>query len=208
MGIPGLKWRYCTIYIYIKPYFGGISPYIALTQAWEYGRYLELMFMKRPLIQLLVGGLVAIFYFPINIGFLIIPIDEVVYFSEGWLKTTSQTPWLISGHRVFSLTKSRPKPLEALLRNQLPPGLPRASGFWQLSSKFGSGMVPKLVWGFHSQGGIQNAWFLRENPNELDDTGWWFGCWFKFYHILGIIIPTFIFFRVVETTKQLSDTPS
>ena len=28
----------------------------------------------------LVGGLVAIFYFPINIGFLIIPIDEVIFF--------------------------------------------------------------------------------------------------------------------------------
>ena len=28
----------------------------------------------------LVGGLVAIFYFPINIGFLIIPIDELIFF--------------------------------------------------------------------------------------------------------------------------------
>ena len=31
---------------------------------------------------ILVGGLVAIFYFPINIGLFIIPIDY--YFSEGW----------------------------------------------------------------------------------------------------------------------------
>ena len=28
----------------------------------------------------LVGGLVAIFYFPINIGCLIIPIDELIFF--------------------------------------------------------------------------------------------------------------------------------
>ena len=28
----------------------------------------------------LVGGLVAILYFPINIGFLIIPIDELIFF--------------------------------------------------------------------------------------------------------------------------------
>ena len=28
----------------------------------------------------LVGGLVAIFYFPINIGSLIIPIDELIFF--------------------------------------------------------------------------------------------------------------------------------
>ena len=38
---------------------------------------------------LLVGGLVAMFYFPINIGFLIIPIDGP-YFSEGWPWPTKQ----------------------------------------------------------------------------------------------------------------------
>ena len=32
------------------------------------------------LILILVGGLVAIFYFPINIGFLIIPIDKLIFF--------------------------------------------------------------------------------------------------------------------------------
>ena len=31
----------------------------------------------------LIGGLVAMFYFPINIENLIIPIDELI-FSEGW----------------------------------------------------------------------------------------------------------------------------
>ena len=37
---------------------------------------------------MLVGGLVAIFYFPINIGNVIIPIDS--YFSEGWPWPTNQ----------------------------------------------------------------------------------------------------------------------
>ena len=35
--------------------------------------------MKKPGV-FLVGGLVAIFYFPINIGLLIIPIDELIFF--------------------------------------------------------------------------------------------------------------------------------
>ena len=34
----------------------------------------------------LVGGLVAIFYVPMNIGFLIIPIDELIFFRTGWRK--------------------------------------------------------------------------------------------------------------------------
>ena len=38
----------------------------------------------RVLEPYLVGGLVAIFYFPILIGNLIIPIDELHHFSEGW----------------------------------------------------------------------------------------------------------------------------
>ena len=32
------------------------------------------------IILFLVGGLVAMFYFPINIGLLIIPIDELLFF--------------------------------------------------------------------------------------------------------------------------------
>ena len=36
--------------------------------------------MPRYFILILVCGLVGIFYFPINIGFLIIPIDEVIFF--------------------------------------------------------------------------------------------------------------------------------
>ena len=38
----------------------------------------------------LVGGLEHQCYFPIHIGFLIIPIDEVIFFRTGWLKTTKQ----------------------------------------------------------------------------------------------------------------------
>ena len=36
-------------------------------------------------------------------------------------------------------------------------------------------------------------------------SGWWFGTWLLFSHILGIIIPTdeLIFFRGVETTNQI-----
>jgi len=33
------------------------------------------------------------------------------------------------------------------------------------------------------------------------NTGWWFGTWLLFFHILGIIIPTNYFFRGVETTN-------
>jgi hypothetical protein len=37
-------------------------------------------------------------------------------------------------------------------------------------------------------------------------TGWWFGTWLLFLHILGKIIPTdkLIFFRGVESTNQLT----
>ena len=38
----------------------------------------------------LVGGLVAIFYFPIYWVAVIIPIDEVIFFRTGWPKTTNQ----------------------------------------------------------------------------------------------------------------------
>ena len=40
--------------------------------------------------HILVGGLVAMFFFPINIGFLIIPIDELIFFQRGG-PTTNQT---------------------------------------------------------------------------------------------------------------------
>ena len=42
----------------------------------------------------LVGGVVAIFYFPhILWEFLIIPIDELHHFSEGWLKHQPDKPF-------------------------------------------------------------------------------------------------------------------
>ena len=49
------------------------------------------------------------FYFPIHIGFLIIPIDALHHFSEGWLKTTNQFLMLqtnlnISEHLVGGFT--------------------------------------------------------------------------------------------------------
>ena len=40
--------------------------------------------------QVLVGGLVAIFYFPIIIGLLIIPIDDLIFF-RGVAQTTNQS---------------------------------------------------------------------------------------------------------------------
>ena len=43
--------------------------------------YREQQLMDNPI---LVGGLVAIFFFP-YLGLLIIPIDELHHFSEGWL---------------------------------------------------------------------------------------------------------------------------
>ena len=43
------------------------------------------------LLCLLVGGLVAIFYFSINIGFLIIPIDELIFFRGVAQPPTSQS---------------------------------------------------------------------------------------------------------------------
>ena len=47
--------------------------------------------LNMVIIKQLVGGLVAILYFPINIGFIIIPIDW--YFSEGFKPPTRQ--WLM-----------------------------------------------------------------------------------------------------------------
>ena len=41
----------------------------------------------------LVGGLVAIFYLPINIGFLIIPIDELIFFRGVAQPPTSDETW-------------------------------------------------------------------------------------------------------------------
>ena len=38
----------------------------------------------------LVGGLVAMFYFPIYWVAFIIPIDELIFFRTGWRKTTNQ----------------------------------------------------------------------------------------------------------------------
>ena len=40
--------------------------------------------------------------------------------------------------------------------------------------------------------------------------GWWFGTWFLFSHILGIIIPIdeLIFFRGVQTTNQICLVPT
>ena len=40
--------------------------------------------------SLLVGGFKHEFYFPFHICDVILPIDELHHFSEGWLKTTSQ----------------------------------------------------------------------------------------------------------------------
>ena len=50
---------------------------------------------------LLVGGLVAMFYFPINIGFLIIPIDELIFFRGVAQPPTSQSI-SIKAHHFFS----------------------------------------------------------------------------------------------------------
>ena len=49
-------------------------------------RILELLVTSDNNEPELVGGLVAMFYFPINIGLLIIPIDS--YFSEGFKPPT------------------------------------------------------------------------------------------------------------------------
>ena len=51
----------------------------------------------------LVVWLPSIFYFPINIGeFLIIPIDELHHFSEGWLKTPpTSSPWYWASEHRF-----------------------------------------------------------------------------------------------------------
>ena len=51
--------------------------------------------------QLLVGGLVAIFYCPINIGFLIIPIDELIFF-RGVAQPPTRTSININ-HRLRSI---------------------------------------------------------------------------------------------------------
>ena len=40
------------------------------------------------------------------------------------------------------------------------------------------------------------------NDGSLIHTGWWFGTWLVFSHILGIIIPIDYFFRGVQTTNQ------
>ena len=60
----------------------------------------------------LVGGLDAIFYFSINIGFLIIPIDELHHFSgRGGEKTTNQFLWfqdLASNRYPFFWTMQGP----------------------------------------------------------------------------------------------------
>ena len=38
---------------------------------------------------------------------------------------------------------------------------------------------------------------------QLSSTGWWFGTWISFFHILGIIIPIdFLFFRGVAKNHQ------
>ena len=50
----------------------------------------------------LVGGLVAMFYFPIYWVAFIIPIDELIFFRTGWRKTTNQI-WI----RFVSYKKHR-----------------------------------------------------------------------------------------------------
>ena len=60
----------------------GSSP----ARRYQWGSHGERM---RKLSWLVVTGCHE-FYFPINIGCLIIPIDELHHFSEGWLKTTNQ----------------------------------------------------------------------------------------------------------------------
>ena len=54
-----------------------------------------------------------------------------------------------------------------------------------------------------------NVWLSSSASVEVDPQGllacWWFGTFFLFLHILGIIIPTdFRIFQRVETTNQLA----
>ena len=51
-------------------------------------------FYPHETIILLVGGLVAIFYFPIFVGFLIIPTDEIIFF-RGVAQPPTSNIWLI-----------------------------------------------------------------------------------------------------------------
>ena len=53
----------------------------------------------------LVGGLVAIFYFPINIGLLIIPIDELIFFRGVALAHQPVIHWI--NVKVFFLTQKQ-----------------------------------------------------------------------------------------------------
>ena len=67
----------------------------------------------------LVGGLVAIFDFPINIGFIIIPIDELIFF-----RGLAQPPTRQSIRSTFS---DRPKPPQIMghIIPPLRPGIPK-----------------------------------------------------------------------------------
>ena len=67
---------------------------------------------------ILVGGLVAMFYFPINLGCLSSSQLTNSYFSEGWLKTTNQSYYLLHPQRIGQQVGPHTHPNHRLLGGQ------------------------------------------------------------------------------------------
>ena len=75
----------------------------------------------------LVGGLVAIFYFPRNIGFLIIPIDELLFFRGVGIQPPTSDVLEKFMDTIGYLNGSPVSPVQPVQPNQAPAGRPSRS---------------------------------------------------------------------------------